>query len=211
MDFIDSMINDEKPVGVSERIHQNRLNQKKEIIKTAFQLFATKGYYETTFEDIASELGITRAALYRYFSSKDELLFQCHEIVYKYELSIAEKLNKIKNPRDRLAKLLESHILTYFHDGQPILFPTLMSIKSLQSEYKVKIKELRKLIEESYLTCIRDWRNKYPDQLKDIEDNIIMNIILSSANATPRWWDRTEEPEMLVKKVISVLLDGIKK
>ena len=44
-----------------------------EIEVAAFALFATKGFEETTVEDIADEVGIGRRTLFRYFRSKNDI------------------------------------------------------------------------------------------------------------------------------------------
>lgn len=45
-----------------------------EILENAARLFRDKGYRGTRLDDIADRLGVTRAALYYYFESKQELL-----------------------------------------------------------------------------------------------------------------------------------------
>jgi TetR/AcrR family transcriptional regulator, regulator of mycofactocin system len=41
----------------------------------ALDLFATNGFDETTVEDVAAELGISRRTLFRYFSSKNDMVW----------------------------------------------------------------------------------------------------------------------------------------
>lgn len=43
------------------------------IMPVARQLFADKGYAQTTFKDVGKQVGISHAALYTYFASKKEL------------------------------------------------------------------------------------------------------------------------------------------
>jgi AcrR family transcriptional regulator len=46
---------------------------KDEILKTALKLFATKGYENTSLEEIAAETGITKPAIYYHFKNKKKL------------------------------------------------------------------------------------------------------------------------------------------
>ena len=47
---------------------------KERIMETALALFAQSGYLGTSMSDIAKELGITKAALYKHYASKQEIL-----------------------------------------------------------------------------------------------------------------------------------------
>jgi TetR/AcrR family transcriptional regulator len=49
------------------------------ILAESARVFNRRGYRTTTLEDIAEALGVTRAALYYYVESKEDLLFQCHQ------------------------------------------------------------------------------------------------------------------------------------
>lgn len=43
------------------------------ILERASQVFAEKGYHDATMDDVAKKLGVSKGAVYQYFSSKDEL------------------------------------------------------------------------------------------------------------------------------------------
>lgn len=47
---------------------------KERILETALGLFARSGYLGTSMNDIANQLGITKAALYKHYASKQEIL-----------------------------------------------------------------------------------------------------------------------------------------
>ena len=47
---------------------------KERILETALKLFAQSGYLGTSMSDIAKQLGITKAALYKHYASKQEIL-----------------------------------------------------------------------------------------------------------------------------------------
>ncbi|MFK3937848.1 TetR/AcrR family transcriptional regulator [Alkalihalobacillus sp. NPDC078783] len=52
---------------------------KETIIRSALQLFSKEGYTSTSMQRIAEECGISKASLYKYFDSKEELLIQVFE------------------------------------------------------------------------------------------------------------------------------------
>ena len=49
-----------------------------EVLTCAAAMFSTRGYSASGLEDIASQLGMTRAALYYYAESKEDLLEKCY-------------------------------------------------------------------------------------------------------------------------------------
>ena len=63
------------------------------IIDTAAEIFHKKGYRSTTLDDVSGELGITKAAIYHYVSSKEKLLskiyIQALENIFKNTYNIA--------------------------------------------------------------------------------------------------------------------------
>jgi len=46
---------------------------KDRIVKAAYEVFAKRGYHDTTMDDIAERLNVSKGALYQYFNSKEEL------------------------------------------------------------------------------------------------------------------------------------------
>lgn len=55
------------------RKEREKLQRKKEILAAAANLFARKGYRETTLEDIAAEAEFGIGTLYNYFASKEDI------------------------------------------------------------------------------------------------------------------------------------------
>lgn len=49
------------------------------IIRAAAKVFSRRGSHGATLDEVAERLGVSKAALYRYVQSKQELLYACHE------------------------------------------------------------------------------------------------------------------------------------
>ncbi len=54
--------------------------RKRALIVAAGRTFGAKGFHNTTLDDIASALSVTKPALYRYVKSKHEILYECHRL-----------------------------------------------------------------------------------------------------------------------------------
>lgn len=54
---------------------KNRAERRAALIAAAYALFATRGYAATTMEDVAQTAGLSRRTAFRYFASKEDLVF----------------------------------------------------------------------------------------------------------------------------------------
>lgn len=60
------------------RKERERETRRREIIDAAEELFATRGFENTTMEEIAEKAEFGKPTLYSYFKGKDEILFRVH-------------------------------------------------------------------------------------------------------------------------------------
>ena len=65
--------------GAVQGADEQFLAKRQAILREAASSFNRKGYHGTSLVDIANTLGVSKAALYTYVKSKDELLLFCHE------------------------------------------------------------------------------------------------------------------------------------
>ncbi|GAA4338426.1 TetR/AcrR family transcriptional regulator [Variovorax defluvii] len=56
---------------------EQRLAKRQALMRQAAMAFRERGFYATSMEHIATALGVTKGALYRYISNKQEILFEC--------------------------------------------------------------------------------------------------------------------------------------
>lgn len=65
--------------GIQSREEQREM-KRMAILRTAAQSFNTLGYHQTSLNDLAETLGVTKPALYRYIDGKEDILKQCLNI-----------------------------------------------------------------------------------------------------------------------------------
>ena len=68
---------DSSPWMPFESRRRARDEKRDAVLRTAVQLFLEQGYHRATLNEVAERLNITKPALYNYFRSKEEILFEC--------------------------------------------------------------------------------------------------------------------------------------
>ena len=79
---------------------------KERIMETALELFAEKGYLGTSMNDIAKQLGFTKAALYKHYTSKQEIL---DRIVERMNEMDYERAKQFEMPEGNLADIVAAY------------------------------------------------------------------------------------------------------
>jgi AcrR family transcriptional regulator len=84
------------------------------ILLAAAKAFAERGFHATTTRDIAAQAGLSSAALYVYFRSKEEVLHQIATSALDFTIEVAAtEARGPGSPAERLARLVR--VLTIWH------------------------------------------------------------------------------------------------
>jgi AcrR family transcriptional regulator len=87
------------------------------ILKTAARLFNQRGFRETSLNDLADELQVTKPTLYYYIENKEDILFQC---LLTAITKLLEEIEEIQNSDlsgiDKLIRFI--HVFTSVFDDE---------------------------------------------------------------------------------------------
>ena len=86
-------------------------NTKEKILEEALKLFAQSGYMGTSMNDIASKLGVTKAALYKHYKGKQEIL---DSIIDKMNELDMERIKQYEMPEGEMSKVIAEYKETAF-------------------------------------------------------------------------------------------------
>jgi AcrR family transcriptional regulator len=97
------------PIASSAQFAVNETYAK--MLDTACALFARKGYFATSIREIASAMGIQKASLYYYISSKEDLIYQISKTAMEHVTScVTTALAQVSGPEERLYAFITSHV-----------------------------------------------------------------------------------------------------
>lgn len=86
------------------------MDKREQIYKKALEMFIARGYDQTPLSQIARELNLTKAGLYHYFQSKEELLFFLHKRNMEINfIPVLDAAEKITDPEKRIAYFLKHY------------------------------------------------------------------------------------------------------
>jgi AcrR family transcriptional regulator len=91
-------------MGVTERKEREKERRREDILDAAEKVFVRKGFDSATMDDVAESAELSKATIYLYFSSKEEIYFaiflrgqrKLADMIRKENLSISDTREKLK-------------------------------------------------------------------------------------------------------------------
>ena len=185
------------------------MDKREEIYTKALELFVAKGYGQTPLSQIAKALGITKAGLYYYFSSKEDLLFFIHDRNLKRDLiPLIESAEKIESPEKRI-----TYLITYYTKASMMRDP---SERMLIYEMDNLSPEHREIINKMWWRFFDLIRNTIAEleaggKVKAINKTFAAFALIGMCRWTFNWFDpdRQESAEELCDTYNEIFFRGI--
>jgi TetR/AcrR family transcriptional regulator, cholesterol catabolism regulator len=174
-------------------VSQTVLNEARwsEIVDTASEVFAAKGYEATTVQDIASRVGLLKGSLYYYIQSKEDLLFAVLERAYAHTISWVREQDAPYQGHDaatRLCKFIERWMENLDRESTSMKLDR--EIRYLSPAHTAAIAELAAEI-ESVLADILAKGVAEGTFADDTDVSVAVNTILPLLNSTAAWYRPT--------------------
>jgi len=191
------------------------IGRREQIYVHAAQLFCSRGFAATSMANIADAVGITKAGLYHFVASKEELLFTLMSFsLERLEEDVVAPARTIADPVERLTAIVRGHLQSVMQVTTPVGNPltiVLEETSALSPDKGAQIKARK----AAYSVFVRDTLDeiKAAGQLADVDTRMaksaIMGIILWLAR-----WHRPDGPMAvadIVDNLSGVALRGVLK
>jgi AcrR family transcriptional regulator len=160
-----------------------------EILNAAAELFAEKGYAETTVQDVASRAGlVNKGSLYYYINTKEDLLWQLALHVH------SDVLERLKEAEPTLGTDARSRLASFIRWWTYYIIRTTPKygwvgheIRSLSAERRAALVKLRRQFRSVIIGILRDGVAEGSFD-PDLDINIVLHSIISLVQGTTDWY-----------------------
>jgi TetR/AcrR family transcriptional regulator len=178
--------------------------KRQEVLREAAASFNFKGYHATSLTEIATSLGVTKAALYHYFPNKNSLLAACFEQSMDVAFASLERGRKQgSNGRDRLVLTIAgyvSHLVDELNCGVG-----LMEEQALEPADRTKLVRQRDRFERALRALVREGIED--GSVVPCDPKLAIFVILGAMNWVPKWFKPSGawKPEQLTLALSQII------
>ncbi len=163
-----------------------RALRKRALILAAGRVFGDKGFHNTTLDDIAGALSVTKPALYRYVQNKHEILYECHRMAVELaEEALAEA--RALHGADPL-QALRSFVSLYIRNMTSELGTCVMLTEyySLTAEHNERIQQRRRVIDRGLRALVAQALAR--GHIAPCDPKLAVFFIMGAINNINRWF-----------------------
>lgn len=194
-----------QPLSKSERRYQ-------EILQRATECFDRRGYANTTLDDIAAAVGVSREAIYYYFQNRAQIL---QAIIEPQSMALIEGISAIiendkLTPREKFRAAIENHLKRF---DQYCLEMT-VSMRNSSIEYEPEVRDAMGRVwsryESMWVKLILDGQAR--GEFRQIGDPKMLAFgVLGACNWLARWYNPRRGITIgeLIKSYTEMLSGGI--
>ena len=161
--------------------------KRRALIQEAGRAFSKKGFYNTTLDEVAAVLNVSKTALYYYVKDKNEILLACHEIALDLgDEAMAVALSKQCSAIDRIVTYANCYIRSITSEfGRYAVL--LEPISSLKPEDQEIVRKRRRQHDNQLRAWIREGISD--GEIVDSDPAVMTAFMMGSINYIHRWFD----------------------
>ncbi|MEV0249003.1 TetR/AcrR family transcriptional regulator [Nocardia sp. NPDC050712] len=207
----------ERAVSVSAELAPD---VKARILDAASDAFMTRGFSNTTIDDIADQVGATKGLIYYHFRSKFDIFLAVYEAgMSRVRARVEPHARGSGNGRQRLVAMSIAHVENLMIDlgyhqvvHQGVRDQASTALKVRQRDALVALNGLRRDYEGLFNRVITE--GIADGSLRQVDDALATRTLLSNLNAVDVWYRKIEgqteqEIHELAGRVVDIVIGGI--
>lgn len=180
------------------------------VLSVASRMFNEAGYHGTSLDDIANEVGVTKAALYYYFKNKEQLLYECMLLSYGCGARAYEECHAMEGRAiDRLAHLYRRFAELLMEEQGA--YTTKPNLAALPEDLRNELMERRRRFDRHSRAFVQACVDE--GSIRPIDVRIASNYFVGAINWIMRWYspDDSRSPAEIAATFVDLMLNGVNK
>ncbi len=168
------------------RPHKNGEDKQAEIFAAAVRIFQKKGYHAASMQDLADAVGLQKASLYYYVSSKEDLLTLVYErSIGAFTKQLTELVAQPLAPTEKLHRAIETQLVAL--SGQLELFTVyLHEQKFINGRLKSRIRAEAERHAELLATILQEGIQR--GEFRELDVKMTARAIIGMCNWLYQWY-----------------------
>lgn len=155
------------------------------LMREAGHAFSRNGFHNTSLDEVAAALNVTKPALYYYFRNKHDLLFACCDLgIQIMEETVEFATSQATNGRGRMAAFVRRLIEVMTQDLAG--FAVMTELKSLPEAERSRLDERRRAVDASLRGFVAD--GIADGSIAPCDVAITVGWVMSPVVAMARWY-----------------------
>jgi len=189
-------------------VSRKRTAIEEEILRIAADKFGRQGYQATTLDEIAADAGISRAAFYLYFPSKEELLRRMYSQVIATSQAAVEQIVAEDLPVPEKLRRIIRHQVRYMATNVPLSQVFFSEIFNLRPELGQWVRRANRAFGEVIENVVKEGVQK--GVLMPVHPKRFTYALIGMCNWMHRWYRPGGEwtPDTVAEEFIRILESG---
>jgi AcrR family transcriptional regulator len=157
------------------------------LLNVARTLFAEKGFEGTSVQDVVVAAGVTKGAMYHYFSSKDDLLYEIYGRVLRMQMERLEKFVSQEGTVEERRHTAAADVVATTIENLESTTIFFRSLHQLSEEKQKEIRRERRRYHETFRAMVVEGQQSgvFRD---DISADLCVDFFFGSVHHLPMWW-----------------------
>ena len=198
---------------MTDKVERKRRLRRDQILDSAARIFARDGFHAARMDDIAAELDLTKAALYYYCASKEDLFVKVIEARVGIAVDALENLDvTASTATTKVREAILTH-LRVFHRHRDIYTMFLGErLRAISGEAAAVVDEMGRRFERRWAEFLQEGMES-GEFRTDLDVTVTVKASLSMCNMTLTWFrpDGRLTIEELADQFGDIILGGIQR
>ncbi|RPF20398.1 TetR family transcriptional regulator [Myceligenerans xiligouense] len=183
-----------------------------EVTRAALELFSTRGYANTSVQQIVEAAGVTKGAMYHYFTSKDDLLFAIYERMLSLQKSRLDEITARGGPAEEVLRAVCVDVMETSIEFLPEGTVFFRSVHMLSEDRQKEVTRRRREYNDQFAAIVE--RGQASGVFRDdVPMAVLIAHFFSDVHYLSHWY-RPEGPETkteVAQQVTDLFLRSIRK